>query len=152
MKPLALIFYIYSVTVFFPSSAFALEDSLANRAEQADRYLSVNSPQAIFKDIADRTREFIPEAEQQPFIDMLTKHLNMEILSEAMKRAMMEHFTADELSALADFYSHPSAKSAMNKMGGYMADVIPIVQDEMIKAQQKAMSSTTKPPQGAEDK
>ncbi|MEZ5448957.1 MAG: hypothetical protein R3E89_08125 [Thiolinea sp.] len=114
MKILLLSLLIYSL---FGSVTFALEDSLPNRQEQADRYLRVNSPQDIFQDIAERTKDSLPAPEQQPFIDMLTKHLDMDVLATTMKQSLIHHFTADEIAALADFYSLPGAKSAMSKMG-----------------------------------
>jgi hypothetical protein len=50
---------------------------------------------------------------------------------------MVKHFTTEELKALADFYGSPVGKSAMQKFGAYMADLMPIIQAEMMKAQAK---------------
>jgi hypothetical protein len=68
---------------------------------------------------------------------MLTKNLDIEALTTAMQGAMVKHFSADELSALADFYGSPVGKSAMSKFGAYMAEVMPALQAEMVKAVQK---------------
>ena len=46
-------------------------------------------------------------------------------------------FTTDELKALADFYGSPVGKSAMKKFGAYMADIMPVVQAEIMKAAAK---------------
>jgi hypothetical protein len=54
---------------------------------------------------------------------------------------MVKHFSAEELKALADFYGSPVGKSAMSKFGAYMADVMPAIQAEMIKAQAKTNQS-----------
>ena len=54
-----------------------------------------------------------------------------------------------ELKALADFYGSAVGKSAMKKFGTYMADVMPDIQAEMIKAQAKA-NREEKAPQKAE--
>jgi hypothetical protein len=40
--------------------------------------------------------------------------------------AMVKDFTTDELKALADFYSSPVGKSAMQKFGTYTADIIAV--------------------------
>lgn len=120
--------------------AYAIEDTTANRQQQAARYLAANPPQEIFQEIADTTMNALPPAERQPYTDMLTKHLDMVAVSSAMQEAMIKHFTAEELCALADFYNAPGAKSAMGKMRAYMSDVMPVVQSEMMKAQQKAFS------------
>lgn len=145
MKKITL--FVFSLLFWFgtlqakDSQASLLENTLANRKVQAERYLEVNSANDIFQDIAERTQNTIPETERQPFIDMLTKHLDLEALNTTMKKSLIEHFSAEEIAVLADFYSQPAAKSAMGKMGIYMADVIPVVQAEMFKAQQKALRS-----------
>jgi hypothetical protein len=38
---------------------------------------------------------------------------------------------------LADFYGSPVGKSAMKKFGAYMADIMPVVQAEIMKAAAK---------------
>jgi hypothetical protein len=50
---------------------------------------------------------------------------------------MVKNFTTEELKALADFYGSPIGKAAMKKIGPYMADVMPIVQAEVMKAMAK---------------
>jgi hypothetical protein len=55
-----------------------------------------------------------------------------------MTDAMVKHFTTEELKALADFYGSPVGKSAMQKFGAYMADLMPTMQAEIMKAQAKA--------------
>jgi hypothetical protein len=116
-----------------------IENTLENRQLQARRYLQVNPPQEIFRDIAESTRHMLPEAERQSFTDILTKHLDMDIVRVQMSSSLINRFTAEEIAVLADFYSLPAAKSAMNKMGLYMSDIMPVVQTEMFKAQQKML-------------
>jgi hypothetical protein len=41
------------------------------------------------------------------------------------------------LKALADFYGSPVGKSAMQKFGAYMTDIMPVVQAEIMKAAAK---------------
>ena len=57
------------------------------------------------------------------------------------KQIIVLGFTTDELKALADFYGSPVGKSAMQKFGAYMADVMPAMQAEMLKAQAKLNQS-----------
>jgi hypothetical protein len=80
----------------------------------------------------------LPEAERQRFKDTLTSALDIDALTKAMVEAMVKHFTTEELKALADFYGSPVGKSAMSKFGSYMAEVMPVVQSEMMKAHAKA--------------
>ncbi|MEZ5534028.1 MAG: DUF2059 domain-containing protein [Thiolinea sp.] len=117
----------------------SITNTLKNRYLQADRYLEVNSPQEIFEEIAESTQYMLPESERQNFVDTLTKHLDMDVLTDGMRASLVKTFTAEEIAVLADFYSKPAAKSAMNKMGLYMSDIMPVVQSEMFKAQQKVL-------------
>lgn len=123
--------------------AFALEDNIDNRQYQADRYLEANPPKAIAQALADQTVAMLPEAERKPYLDMLTKHLDVTVINQAMHNALVKYFTANELEVLANFYSNPEAKTALVKMDGYMTDVLPVLQAEMLKAQQKAFSLQT---------
>lgn len=135
MKPLFLL-SIFALTNF----AFALEDNVENRQQQATRYLEANPPKAIAQALADQTISTMPEAERQPYLEMLTKYLDVLVIRQAMNNALIKHFTANELEVLANFYSNPEAKSALVKMDSYMTEVLPMLQAEMLKAQQKAFS------------
>ncbi len=81
-----------------------------------------------------------PESRTQ-FKELMTKYLDMAAIIKAIKDAMVKHFTADELKALADFYGSPVGKSAMKKFGVYMADAMPVIQAEILKAQGEAIKS-----------
>ncbi|TXH71621.1 MAG: DUF2059 domain-containing protein [Thiothrix sp.] len=125
--------------------AFALEDNVDNRQMQAKRYLEANPPKEIAQALADQTVSILPEAERKPYIEMLTKHLDLTTINQSMHAALVKYFTADELEVLANFYSNPEAKTALAKMDKYMTDILPVLQSEMLKAQQKAF----KPPEQA---
>lgn len=64
----------------------------------------------------------------------MSEYLDVDAYTEIMKAAMARHFTANELEAMADFYSSPAGKSAMGKMGAYMGDVMPAALAEVQKA------------------
>jgi hypothetical protein len=91
-------------------------------------------------DMSKQMGKMMPESQRQKFQDTM-KHIDYAAIEKAMKEAMLKHFTADELKALADFYSSPVGKSAMKKMGVYMADVMPAIQRETMKAMTKARSA-----------
>jgi len=116
----------------------ALEDTKANREQQAARYLQATPPKEMFQDVAEQVAKTMPADQRDEFKTLLLKHLDIDALTKVMKQAMIKNFTADELKALADFYGSPIGKSAMKKFGTYMADVMPAIQAEMMKAQQKA--------------
>jgi hypothetical protein len=135
--------------VIFLLAASALSNLLAqggadtpeNRSKDAQRYLRATPPKAMFADLAEKTAMNLPADQRQSFKEMMTSKLDIDALTKAMVDAMVKHFTADELKALADFYGSPVGKSAMSKFGAYMADVMPTIQAEMMKAQAKANQS-----------
>lgn len=120
--------------------AFAIDDTPENRAKEADRYFEAAAPKEMLDEMTTQMAVAVPDAEKAKFKELLTKHFNYESFMKSMKEAMVRHFTATELAALADFYSSEVGRSAMKKMGGYTAEIMPLVQTEILKAQQKAMS------------
>ena len=123
----------------FISSVFVLSatDTPETRHHEADRYLQAIPPKALFEDMADKMATNLPADQRQQFKQMMTKDLDIAALSKAMTDAMVKHFTTEELKALADFYGSPVGKSAMQKFGAYMADVMPTLEAEIMKAQAK---------------
>lgn len=116
-------------------------DTPETRRREADRYLQVNPPKALFDDMTDKMAANLPPEQRQQFKQMMTADLDIGALSKAMTDAMVKHFTTDELKALADFYGSPIGKSAMQKFGAYMADLMPIMQAEIMKAAAKMNQS-----------
>ena len=117
--------------------ASAMEDTPENREQQADRYLQAVPPQAVFDDLMSNMFKGLPADQREMFTGDTNKSFNFQTLTTLMRNAMLKTFTADELGALADFYSSPVGKSAMSKMGDYMAafmaEFMPIMAAEMAK-------------------
>jgi hypothetical protein len=120
---------------------FGATDTPETRRHEAERYLQATPPKALFEDMADKMAMNLPADQRQQFKQMMTTGLDIAALSKAMIDAMVKHFTTEELKALADFYGSPIGKSAMQKFGAYMADVMPALQAEMMKAQAKLNQS-----------
>jgi hypothetical protein len=83
----------------------------------------------------------LPPDQREQFKKLMTSQLDIAALTKAMIDSMVKHFTTDELKALADFYGSPVGKSAMQKFGAYMADIMPTIETEIMKAQAKANQS-----------
>ena len=114
--------------------AQAIADTPENRREQAARYLAAAPPKELMGEMLKNITASMPAAQRDQFSQMFSKSLDMDALTKAMNDSMVKTFTAEELKALADFYSSPVGKSAMGKMGAYMADVMPTIQAQMMKA------------------
>ena len=123
------------------TSAIAGTDTPETRRREAERYLQATPPKAMFEDMADKMAVNLPPAEHEKFKQLLTSQLDIAALTKAMADALVKHFTSEELKALADFYGSPVGKSAMQKFGAYMADLMPTMQSEIMKAQAKANQS-----------
>ncbi|MDZ4858807.1 MAG: DUF2059 domain-containing protein [Candidatus Hydrogenedentes bacterium] len=119
----------------FLAPAFAIEDSEEQRIAQANRYIAATPPKELFADLADKMASNLPEESRQAFRDFMTKHFDVESLTNSMRNVMTNHFTADELKALADFYGSPVGKSVMKKFGAYMAEMGPVIESELAKAE-----------------
>ena len=120
------------------ASAFAIEDTVENRSNEAERYLSVNSPKEILQDIAKQMALNYPPEKREFFIKVMTQYLDIELIAKSAKNSMIKIYTADELAAMADFYGSPVGMSATKKTGAYMAEVSPTIQAEAMKAVTKA--------------
>jgi hypothetical protein len=123
----------------------AATDTPETRQREAQRYLEAVPPKALFEDIADKMAGNVPPEQRAQFKAMMTSQLDIPALTKAMTDAMVKHFTTDELKALADFYGSPVGKSAMQKFGAYMADLMPMIQNEIMRAQAKVNQSIPNP-------
>jgi hypothetical protein len=109
-------------------------DTLEGRQSAAERYLAVAPFGRIMKDAIGKSAPTLPPEKRESFQELMTRYVRIDVLEAAAKRSMVRHFTARELNALADFYGSPEGRSAMRKFGDYMADVMPVVQQEMARA------------------
>jgi len=135
--------FVLTVLTLFISGHFALSatDSPETRRHEAERYLQATPPKALFEDMADKMAANLPPDQRDQFKKLMTSQLDIAALTKAMIDSMVKHFTTEELKALADFYGSPVGKSAMQKFGAYMADIMPAMEAEIMKAQAKLNQS-----------
>src|SRR3989440_12795869 len=107
-----------TVTLFTSSVfVFSAPDTPETRRREAERYLQVSSPKALFEDMADKMGANLPADQREQFKRVMTTQLDIAALTKAMIDSMVKNFTTDELKALADFYGSPSRKSGIKKVG-----------------------------------
>jgi len=135
MKQKALVTLALIVCAWSP--VFGAPDSPETRRKEAERYLQVSPPKTLLADMTDKMAANIPADQRDKFKKLMTTEVDVAALTKAMTDAMVKNFTTDELKALADFYGSPVGKSAMQKFGTYMADVMPVMQAEIMKAAAK---------------
>jgi hypothetical protein len=129
------------------TSLIAATDTPETRRHEAERYLQAIPPKALFEDMADKMSANLPPDQRTQFKATMTSQLDISAVTKAMTDAMVKNFTTEELKALADFYGSPVGKSAMQKFGAYMTDLMPTIQAEMMKAQAKANQLLPNPSQ-----
>ena len=112
-------------------------DSGAERLAAAKRYVSVAQIGKITEDTVTELAREIPTEQRKKFLDFMHRAVRPEVLEQAAMESMVKVFTAEELNALADFFGSPIGQSAMSKFGLYMANVMPVIQQEMFRALQQ---------------
>jgi Uncharacterized protein conserved in bacteria (DUF2059) len=86
---------------------FSAADTPETRRKEAERYLQVSPPKALFEDVADKMAATLPTDQREQFKKLMTTQGDIAALSKAMTDAMVKNFTTEELKALADFYGSP---------------------------------------------
>lgn len=114
------IFLALVITVLVSNLSWAIENTLKNRTKEADRYFAVTPPNEMMQDMAQQMSMNLPVEQREGFKDLLIKYVDIVALEATIKNAMINHFTADELKGLADFYGSSVGKSTMKKFGAYM--------------------------------
>ena len=132
-----------TVLFLFISCALTLSapDTPETRRHEAERYLQATPPKALLEDMADKMAANLPPDQRDQFKKLMNSQLDVAALTKAMLDAMVKDFNTEELKALADFYGSPVGKSAMQKFGAYMADIMPAIETEIMKAQAKLNQS-----------
>ena len=138
-------FAIVSFILCCTTVSLTAADTPEARRHEAERYLQAIPPKALFEDMADKMSANLPPDQRAQFKAAMTSQLDIPAITKAMTEAMVKHFTTEELKALADFYGSPVGKSAMQKFGAYMSDLMPTIQAEMMKAQANANRSLPNP-------
>jgi len=67
------------------------------------------------------------------FMAMMRDEQLLATITQITRESLARNLTAEELNALADFYSQPIARSATSKMDTYMADIAPRMIHEILQ-------------------
>ena len=128
MRLILVIFMLFALPVQ------ALEDTPENRRIEAERYIAAADTKQMLSSMADGLAMNMKPEDRAGFRQMMTEFVNIDVINNASLESMVKHFSIAELTALADFYELPVAKTAMLKMGVYMAEIMPVIQAEMLRA------------------
>ena len=110
-----------------------LADTPANRLAAAKRYLKAVPPSEMVADTLDRVADQVPAERREEFKKALAKVVSSERIEALTLQAVTKHFTVKEINALTAFYGSPEGRSITKKFSAYMADVMPVIQQELSK-------------------
>src|SRR5256714_14444313 len=77
------------------SPVFSAADTPETRRKEAERYLQVSPPKALFEDMADKMAATLPPDQREQFKRVMTTQLDIAALTKAMMDAMVKNFTTD---------------------------------------------------------
>jgi len=127
---------------------FALQDTPENRAVLTDRLMRtfpiqdwwVAAERMMQRNIQNVTQN-VPSNQRAPMRAVMRavmvsalRHMNWDVIGQAMRRTMIEIYSADELQALIAAYSSPVGRSYLRNSGSYEST-------ESLKAAQAFLSS-----------
>ncbi|NKB22440.1 MAG: DUF2059 domain-containing protein [Alphaproteobacteria bacterium] len=122
---------ILSTAIGIVSTLAVAQDSPANRAAAADRYLKAVPMTKMIGDSIRALSRQVPAKNRARFAAEMKKVIRLSVLEDLTRKSMVKTFSTDELNALADFYGSKHGSSAMGKFGAYMGQVMPALQKEI---------------------
>ena len=81
--------------------------------------------------------KLLPEKSQKVFLEVMQSKSLQDATYDITLKALVKHFSVNEIKAMTSFYGSPEGKAIRKKYGDYMADVMPQVYKEVIAALQK---------------
>ena len=115
------------------ASAESMEDTRANRRAVAILYFQAVPMESTMQDVITELAATLPESEREGFVDIMTNTIRWDEVERASLESMVRHFTVAELQALSAFQGSDVGRSIMKKFGAYMADVMPALQQEIVR-------------------
>jgi len=143
-RMLSLCFVLLSLWCAAPALASDGDDTPALREAATRRYLSVVPVQKMIDEMISGVKKTIPVEQQSEFDAFIRKTLRADFIERISVNGMVKTFTVREIDAMTAFYGTPEGRSIQNKMGTYMAEVMPEIQQEMVRALQEMMNNKDK--------
>jgi hypothetical protein len=133
------VFFVVAIVCGLAVSAAAQPaDTPENRRAAAARYIAAIPVETMVTDMIDGMTAQQPPANRSAFKTMMRKLMRVDFIERITVDGMTKHFTVQEIDAMTRFYASPEGQSITKKFGPYMADIMPAIQQEVIRAAQKA--------------
>jgi len=135
---------ILATILVFCMSAFAIEDTYANREAEANKYLEAISVKNMLIEIVDSMGDKLSSAQKKEFRDVMLTYLDINAFIADMKDVMIKHYTAEELAAMSAFYSSDIGKSILKKTKAVTSEMAPKAQNAALRALLKMQKEKAK--------
>ena len=124
------------------SNAWANDAGKIDKAKEAaiQQYLKTVPIENMLDDAMNEFIKMVP-VETRGTIKDTFKNLDRKKITDATIKSMRTHFTTNEIKALTKFYASPEGKSVMHKMAAMQAEVMPVIQTEVVESLRKVTES-----------
>jgi hypothetical protein len=113
-------------------------DTTAARRAAAQRYVSTIPSESVFDEMVTTLAQQVPANRREEFVGLMRKLVPIDAMQTVTIETMSRHFTVDEIEAMTRFQSSPEGRAIMGKLGGYMGELMPQIQREVLRALDKA--------------
>ena len=113
-------------------------DSTAARRAAAQRYVTTIPSESVFDEMVATLAQQVPSNRRDEFVALMRKLVPVDAMQAVTIETMSRHFTVDEIDAMTRFQSSPEGRAIMGKLGGYMGELMPQVQREVLRALEQA--------------
>lgn len=119
-------------------------DTLKARHDAALRYMEAVSISKLLDETLVELAKQLPEDRREYIIIETKKLVNVPLLKKSMLEGLVKVYTAEEMNALADFYGSDVGKRVMAKYSMFVVEVMPIIQQEIIRSAKQALANNSK--------
>jgi len=108
------------------------------KEQYADELLNIVPPSIMFSQLSEfHAMPFVSAHKQQKAHTNFMRNVDVDALDDIIRKALIKHFTEEELKAMVAFYSTPEGRSCMAKVAPFAAEVVPACAHEATKAYRK---------------
>ena len=110
----------------------------ATKEQYADELLNIVPPSVMFSQMSEiHAMPFVSAHKQQKAHSNFMRNVDTDALDDIVRRALVKHFTEEELKAMVAFYSTPVGRACMTKVAPFAAEVVPACATEATRAYRK---------------
>ncbi len=108
-------------------------DNPDTRRLAALRYQQAFPMEQMMDELTTQISMQAPPEAREDVKKMMSEGIDFKRVRDVSMEIMIKHFSAAEITALTDFYSSPEGQAVMKKMPTYTAELMPIIQQEVMR-------------------